>query len=180
MPLLLENAHATALLNRIMNLVKEAMEHLNPNQGESSWMVLDGQAQSQMLELHHLVLQNLLWKHLNLPGQAISRRLQMQLCIFCSRVSSFLMCSLSLIMLSAPNNGKHRRRWWCRASCPRMSVDVLETRCDQCRSMLQCCFTSTEAVRLIRTESPGRPPQLSHSSWTMRRRLNNRSLNTGL
>ena len=32
MPLLLENSHATALLSRVMNLVKEALEHLNPNQ----------------------------------------------------------------------------------------------------------------------------------------------------
>ena len=32
MLLLLENAHATALLSRVMNLVKEAVEHLNPNQ----------------------------------------------------------------------------------------------------------------------------------------------------
>ena len=32
MPLLLENAHATALLSHVMNLVKEAVEHLNPNQ----------------------------------------------------------------------------------------------------------------------------------------------------
>ena len=32
MPLLLENAHATALLSRVVNLVKEAVEHLNPNQ----------------------------------------------------------------------------------------------------------------------------------------------------
>ena len=32
MPLLLENAHAAALLSRVMNLVKEAVEHLNPNQ----------------------------------------------------------------------------------------------------------------------------------------------------
>ena len=31
MPLLLENAHATALLNRVLKLVKEAVEHLNPN-----------------------------------------------------------------------------------------------------------------------------------------------------
>ena len=30
MPLLLEDAHATALLSRVMNLVKEAVEHLNP------------------------------------------------------------------------------------------------------------------------------------------------------
>ena len=32
MPLLLENAHATAFLNRVMNLVKEAVAQLNPNQ----------------------------------------------------------------------------------------------------------------------------------------------------
>ena len=57
--------------------------------------------------------------------------------------------------------------WWCRASCPRMSADILGTNCDQCLSMVQCCFTSTETVRLIRTESPGRPPRLSHSSWTL-------------
>ena len=28
-------------------------------------------------------------------------------------------------------------------------------------------FTSMETRRLIRTDSPGRPPRLSHSSWTM-------------
>ena len=32
MPLLIENAHATALLSRVMNLVKKAVERLNPNQ----------------------------------------------------------------------------------------------------------------------------------------------------
>ena len=61
--------------------------------------------------------------------------------------------------------------WWCRASCPRMSVTVLGTNCDQCQSMVQCCFTSTETVRPIRTESQARPPQVestSHSSsWTL-------------
>ena len=57
--------------------------------------------------------------------------------------------------------------WWCRTSRPRMSVDTLETNCDQCRRMVQCCFTSTETVRLIRTESPGRPPRFYHSSWTL-------------
>ena len=31
MPLLLENAHVTELFNHVMSLVKEAMEHLNPN-----------------------------------------------------------------------------------------------------------------------------------------------------
>ena len=48
-----------------------------------------------------------------------------------------------------------------------MSADILMTNCDQCLSMVQCCFTSTETRRLVRTESPGRPPRLSHSSWTL-------------
>ena len=26
--------------------------------------------------------------------------------------------------------------------------------------MVQCCFTSTETIRLVRTDSPGRPPRL--------------------
>ena len=30
-------------------------------------------------------------------------------------------------------------------------------------------FTSTETRRLVMTDSPGRPPRLSHSSWTMTR-----------
>ena len=47
-----------------------------------------------------------------------------------------------------------------------MSVDMLGTSCDQCVSMVQYSFTSTETRRLIRMDSPGRPPQLSHSSWT--------------
>ena len=33
--------------------------------------------------------------------------------------------------------------------------------------MVQYSFISTETRRLIRTDSPGRPPRLSHSSWTM-------------
>ena len=41
-------------------------------------------------------------------------------------------------------------------------VDILGTNCDQCLSTVQRCFTSTETVRLIRTESPERPPPLSH------------------
>ena len=44
-----------------------------------------------------------------------------------------------------------------------MSVDILGTSCDQCRSMVQYSFTSTETRRLVRTDSPGQPPQLSHS-----------------
>ena len=50
----------------------------------------------------------------------------------------------------------------------RCRVDILEANCDQCVCMVQCCFTSTETIRLIRTGSPGRPPRLSHSSWTLR------------
>ena len=38
------------------------------------------------------------------------------------------------------------------------------TNCDQCVCMVQCCFTSTETIRLIRTGSPVRLPRLSHSS----------------
>ena len=50
-----------------------------------------------------------------------------------------------------------------------MSVtDILGTSCDQCRSMVQYSFTSTETRRLVRTDSSGRPPRLSHSSWTMK------------
>ena len=48
-----------------------------------------------------------------------------------------------------------------------MSVDILGTSWDQCRSMVQYSFTSTETRSLVRTDSPGRPPRLSHSSWTM-------------
>ena len=48
-----------------------------------------------------------------------------------------------------------------------MSVDILRISWDQCVSMVQYCFTFTETMRLVRTDSPGRPPRLSHSSWTM-------------
>ena len=34
-------------------------------------------------------------------------------------------------------------------------------------SMVQYCFTSTETIRLVGTESPGRPHRLSHGSRTM-------------
>ena len=33
--------------------------------------------------------------------------------------------------------------------------------------LVECCFTSTETIRIIRDGSPGRPPRLSHSSWTL-------------
>ena len=48
-----------------------------------------------------------------------------------------------------------------------MSVDILGTSWDQCRSMVQYSLTSTETRRLVRMDSPGRPPRLSHSSWTI-------------
>ena len=49
-----------------------------------------------------------------------------------------------------------------------MSADILGTSWDQCRSMVQYSFTaSTETRRLVRTDSPGRPPRLWRSSWTM-------------
>ena len=52
-----------------------------------------------------------------------------------------------------------------------MSVDILGISWDQCRSMVQYSFTSTKTRRLVRTDSPGRPPRLSHSSWTIKNRL---------
>ena len=51
-----------------------------------------------------------------------------------------------------------------------MSSDVswhIRDKCDQCRSTVRLIFTSTETRRLVRTDSPGRPPRLSHSSWTL-------------
>ena len=51
-----------------------------------------------------------------------------------------------------------------------MSADILGTSWDQCRSSVQYIFMSTETRRLIRTDSPGQPLRLSHSSWTMARR----------
>ena len=43
---------------------------------------------------------------------------------------------------------------------------ILGTSCDQCWRRFNKS-TSTETRRLVMTDSPGRPPQLSHSSWTM-------------
>ena len=48
-----------------------------------------------------------------------------------------------------------------------MLVDILGTSWDHCRSMVQHRFTSTKTRRHIGTDSPGWPPRLSHSSWTM-------------
>ena len=51
-----------------------------------------------------------------------------------------------------------------------MSAEILgiSCACDQCRSMAQYSLRqSPETRRLVRTDSPGRPPWLSHSSRTM-------------
>ena len=48
-----------------------------------------------------------------------------------------------------------------------MSDDILGTCWDQCRSLVQYSFTSTETRRLVRTDRSLRPPRLSHISWTM-------------
>ena len=66
--------------------------------------------------------------------------------------------------------------------CCLMSSDVawhnlLGTSWDQCRCMVQYCFTSTDTRRLVRTDSPGRPPRLSHSS-TLRASLSGTFLQT--
>ena len=45
-----------------------------------------------------------------LARQDMPTRLQLQRCILCSGMPSFLIWSLNLIMLSAPNSGKHRWR----------------------------------------------------------------------
>ena len=45
-----------------------------------------------------------------------------------------------------------------------MSVDILRTSLDQCQSMVQYCFTSMETIRLVRTDSPGRPGLDSHTA----------------
>ena len=153
MPLLLENAHAVALLNCVMNLVKEAVEHLNPNltpvltmdqplsaiAKEIQWLwpdsfsnnkyvimtgggggrggvfmliwsgeCLNGSGWPNAITTAGTVLQNLLWRHLILQGKDMPTLLQLQCYIFCSRLPSFFTCSLSPIMLSAPNSDKHR------------------------------------------------------------------------
>ena len=42
-------------------------------------------------------------------------------------------------------------------------VDILGINCDQCLNMVQCCFTSTETIRLIRTGAQD-GHRLSHNS----------------
>ena len=66
--------------------------------------LLNGSGWPSAITTAGTVLQNLLWKHLILWGQDMPTRLQLQRSIFCSRVPSFLMWSLSLIMLSSRNS----------------------------------------------------------------------------
>ena len=61
----------------------------------------------------------------------------------------------------------------------RCRVDILGTNCDQYESVIQCCFTSTETIRLIRTASPGRPPNHSESQISQERRATLPSSFTG-
>jgi len=75
---------------------------------------------------------------------------------------------------------------WVTSSFLQVLLNVLGcrlTRWDQCVSMVQCCFTSTETMKLVRTDSPGRAPRLSHSSWTIHCCLDpiyiSRAVNTG-
>ena len=58
-----------------------------------------------------------------------------------------------------------------------MSTDILGTNCDQRVCMVQCCFTSTETVKLIRTESPGRSPRPSHTSRTLSGKYGSKRVN---
>ena len=79
------------------------------------------------------------------------------------KAQSYLLISVSFISCNSSSGD---------ALCPQMLVDILGTRWDQCVSMVQYSFTSTETIRLIRTDSPGWPPRLSHSSWTMMSAVN--------
>ena len=48
----------------------------------------------------------------------------------------------------------------------------------QCVCMVQCCFKSSETIRLIRDGSSGRPPRLSQSSGALRPPPAPRTINT--
>ena len=84
---------------------------------------------------------------------------------FCLRVSvTFPTCSLYLQQKRAYSALQVGSVAW----CPQMSADMLGTSWDQCWSMVQYSFTSTETRRLVRTDSPPPPPPPpSHSSCTM-------------
>ena len=48
------------------------------------------------------------------------------------QVSSVNTSKNNLFRVSSVNTSQSQR-WWCRASCPGMSVDILGTNCDQCQ-----------------------------------------------
>ena len=52
---------------------------------------------------------------------------------------------------------RHPRTW--SPTEKKKKKNILGTNCDQCRSMVQCCFTSTETVNLSLHCRPGRPPR---------------------
>ena len=68
------------------------------------------------------------------------------------QVSSVNTSKNNLFRVSSVNTSQSQR-WWCRASCPWMSVDILGTNCDQCQRTVQCCFTPTEPVGLMKATS---------------------------
>ena len=51
-------------------------------------------------------------------------------------------------------------------------IDILGTNCNECVSMVQCCFTSTETIRLVRTESPSTFTMDLYRSMTFTQLLN--------
>ena len=107
------------------------------------------------------------WQHTTAAGHATAKH--QDFCGMALCASSVKPCNTAWLWCGSRLHMERSWWQWCRASCPPMLVDILGTNCDQCLSTLQCCFTSTEIIRLIRTESPGRPPRLSHSSWTLER-----------
>ena len=81
-------------------------------------------------------------------------------------------------LLEQENTGRDHMRWYVTSHTRWMSHDVFFVFCF-CFFLsffffffflFQCCFTSTETIRLIRDGSPGRPPRLSHGSWALNAR----------
>ena len=58
----------------------------------------------------------------------------------------------------------HRNRRLIRDGEPRTATSTFTQLLSSESWLVECCFTSTETIRLIRTGSPGRPPRPSHSS----------------
>ena len=133
MPLLLENAHATALLSRVMNLVKLSCGTSEPKSDscadeiaiakEIQWLWPDSFSNNKYVIMTEMAGRVVGWfwvakcnhncwnsvtesfvKASYLPRTRHANQVTAE----AFRVRSFLMCSLSLIMLSAPNSGKHR------------------------------------------------------------------------